>query len=390
MSAPSHVDHLLSDYLDGTLPAVQYNTVEQHLSDCPACRAEFERLHALVTALHALPRSVAPSRDLWNGIEAQIASPDRSRRGPDRAAKRGAAAWRRLGVAAVVVALVGLSALWWRGSFSRPAWDVTPLVGTPRIGETALTETGALRVGEWLETDAASRARLQVGRIGNVELAPGTRLQLREAEAPAHRLNLAQGRIHARIWAPPRQFFVETPAGLAVDLGCEYTLEVDSSGSSLLHVLSGYVGFSRATREVIVPAGWMVRARPGRIPGTPFSAASSSTLRDALRRFDFEGGGAEALTDVLAEARPADALTLWELLWRAEERERGRVYDRLVTLTPPPPGATREGVLTRDPEVVEAWRQHLGVDVMYWLSYKKKKLLEEQLEGEKRGGQGGI
>lgn len=378
MSASPHVDHLLSDYLDGTLPAARQGMVEQHLSGCPACRAEFERLHTLVAELSVLPRSIPPPRNLWEDIEAQIVPPDRTREAPMRAVRRGFSSWRRLGVAAVVVGLIGLGTFWWRGGLSSPAWEVTALAGTPHIGETALTKTGTLQVGEWLETDAASRARLQVGRIGNVELAPDTRLQLRETKATDHRLALAQGRIHARIWAPPRRFFVETPAGLAVDLGCEYTLEVDDSGTSLLHVLSGYVGFVRATHEVIVPAGWLVRARPDRVPGTPFSEAASPALRDALVRFDFERGDTEALTEVLSEARPADALTLWELLWRTEERERGRVYDRLVALVPPPPGVTRTGVLARDPEMADAWRQRLGVDVMYWLSYKKKRLLEEQ------------
>ena len=34
----------------------------------------------------------------------------------------------------------------------------------------------------------------------------------------------------ARIWAPPRLFYVNTPSAVAEDLGCAYTLEVDDLG----------------------------------------------------------------------------------------------------------------------------------------------------------------
>jgi hypothetical protein len=51
-----------------------------------------------------------------------------------------------------------------------------------------------------------------------------------------HRLALDHGAIEARIWAPPRLFFVETPSARAVDLGCVYTLEVDRAGAGRLSV----------------------------------------------------------------------------------------------------------------------------------------------------------
>ena len=40
---------------------------------------------------------------------------------------------------------------------------------------------------------------------------------------------LDQGTIHARIWAPPKFFYVNTQAAVAVDLGCAYTLHVDDA-----------------------------------------------------------------------------------------------------------------------------------------------------------------
>src|SRR5262249_60943740 len=103
-----------------------------------------------------------------------------------------------------------------------------------RVDARALGARGRLVVGQWLETDGSSRARVRVGAIGEVVVDPDTRLRLLEATASAHRLSLARGKVHAAILAPPRLFFVETPSAVAVDLGCAYTLEVAPQASALL------------------------------------------------------------------------------------------------------------------------------------------------------------
>jgi hypothetical protein len=68
-------------------------------------------------------------------------------------------------------------------------------------------------------------------------------------------MELARGTMHATIWAPPNQFFVETPSTLAVDLGCAYTLTVDEDGGGLVTVLVGWVGFTAATANRSSPPG---------------------------------------------------------------------------------------------------------------------------------------
>src|SRR5207253_7821011 len=130
----------------------------------------------------------------------------------------------------------------------------------------------------WLETDSSSRAKISVGRIGQVEVDPNTRLRLVQTRLTEHRLALARGRMQARIWAPPRLFFVDTPSAEAVDLGCAYTLAVDDAGGSLLQVTSGYVAFVRDGRESKVPAGAVCVTRPGIGPGTPYFADASEKL----------------------------------------------------------------------------------------------------------------
>ena len=195
------------------------------------------------------------------------------------------------------------------------------------------------------------------------------------ANGDEHRLAMTRGKMEAFIWAPPRQFFVETPSALAVDLGCSYTLEVNDDGVGLLHVTLGWVAFESQGLESFVPAGAMCVTRPKLGPGTPYFNDASVDFQNALAKFDTAGmdqtARSAALDAVLIQARKRDALTLWHLLARTIESERGRVYDRLVELIPPPPKLTREGVLNGDRAMLDAWWDKLELgDTEWWRMWK--------------------
>jgi hypothetical protein len=233
---------------------------------------------------------------------------------------------------------------------------VASLAGAPQVASARVGKGARLAVGEWLETDADSRAALSVANIGQIEVDPGTRLRLVSTKLTEHRIELAHGRLSARIWAPPRLFFVDTPSAVAADLGCAYTLEVDDVGRSLLRVTSGWVALEAKGRESMVPAGATCATRPGAAPGTPYFADATAPFVEALSRFDFDGGGADALSSLLKEARPRDTLTLWHLLSRTSGDDRARVYDKLRQLAPPPASVTREGALSLDRRTLDAWK----------------------------------
>jgi len=244
-----------------------------------------------------------------------------------------------------------------RGGVSRhgAVWEVTRVAGLPRLGATPLAATGAIRVGESLETDDSSRAVILVGDIGHVEVSPDTRIRLIRAQRTDHRLALDRGEIYARVDAPPRLFFVETPAGTAVDLGCAYTLAVDSIGNGLIHVTGGYVELDRESRRSIIPLGFLAEMRRGFGPGTPYAEDAPDALRRALAALDFADGGAAPVRQVLAAARPEDAVSLWHVLGRVDPALRPEVYDRLASLVPPPAGVTRDGALRLDRAVLETY-----------------------------------
>jgi hypothetical protein len=161
-----------------------------------------------------------------------------------------------------------------------------------------------------------------------------------------------------------------------VDLGCAYTLQVDDSGAGMLKTTLGWVGFKLSDREAFIPAGAVCATRPKVGPGTPYFEDASAPFCEALEKFDFGAGAAEQRSTeigvIVREARERDALTLWHLLARVDEGDRGRVYDKLAALVPPPTGVTREGIMRRDQAMLDAWWDQLGLgNVSLWRKWER-------------------
>ena len=282
-------------------------------------------------------------------------------RGSRPTASSASARW--LGItllAASVVMAVGAVAVAFRfrpepkaPALSAAAWTVTKDGGR-----------SSLAVGGWLETGERERASFNVANIGEVVVEPRTRLQVLSTRDGDHRLALARGTMHARIWAPPNQFFVETPWTLAVDLGCAYTLTVDDEGAGLVSVLVGWVVFKWGDRESFIPAGSACATRPRIGPGTPYNERVSPEFHEALSTIDFNPGSPEqgrAMSLVLDEATERDEVTLWHLLSRVPMADRDRVFDRLAGFVAPPPGVTHDGIRAGDRRMLDAWWDALGL-----------------------------
>ena len=360
----THVTNDISAYCHGELSNEESKRFAEHIISCAKCRAKFEEVKLGIKLAEQLPQLSAPDY-LWRDFGPLLAKQTTT-----TASDSVSWSWQLKAAAAVVLLLLsGLTAFLVynarkppRGpqiaSAGKPSWRVQRLDGTPRIGSEQIANNGQLAVGEWLETDSRSRAQIAVGSIGNVDIDQNTRVRLLQTEPTEHRLELARGKMSARIWAPPRLFFVDTPSAVAADLGCAYTLEVDDHGGSLLRVTSGWVALELKDRESIVPAGAACETRPGIGPGTPYYEDAPAVFRDALRKIDFEHD-ASALAPMLDQARPRDTLTLWHLLARVNGEDRVRVYEKMAAFVPPPPGVTREGVLRLDQQMLDTWKNEL-------------------------------
>ena len=265
-------------------------------------------------------------------------SPDWSRRwrrfataaAPPTPLRRPRAWWRWTAAAAALIA--GIIAV--RALVLRPeptAWQVDRTAGLARVGRRDAAASMRIDRGDVLRTGAGAQLELLADTVGRVELGPQSELRASSGKG----LSLARGTLHAFIWAPPREFVVETPSSSTVDLGCEYTLDVDPSGNGIVRVSLGWVAFQFHDRESFIPAGAQCATRKASGPGIPFYEDASRSLQTSLERF--ERGDSLALAGILAAARPRDGLTLWHLLSRTQPKDRAAVFTRFAELVALPP-----------------------------------------------------
>lgn len=398
----THYKDELSAYLNGEVDDERKRSIEAHLTACETCRIEFDQVSLGSRLARELEPYDAPE-SVWANITATIDRRDATSFGI-LPTSTGFGLRRGLAFAVAMIAVATLATAVFLNLFSGESpyragstngnsgilnshsvpvqssvntdaetknnvtsgtnsnastsptstdgFDVETLAGAPVI------EGGSERisVGQLLETDARSTARIAVADIGTVDVSPNSRVRLAETSKDQHRLSLERGKLHAKIYAPPRLFVVDTPSAKAVDLGCEYTLTVDKDGDSLLHVTSGWVALEFGRRESVVPAGMMCRTRKGIGLGTPFNAEATEAFKKALDSFDFSRGGSTAVLTIVREAELYDMFTLWHLLSRVSKEDRGLIYDALAELVPPPAGVTREGILSKNKKMLDAWK----------------------------------
>jgi FecR protein/Putative zinc-finger len=321
-----HISRRLAAYIDGQLAHRPARQAELHIGQCARCRAEYEQVKVGMATLESLHLVEAPEAIWLSIVKAQ------PRRAP-------AVRFWRFAVAAAIL-LAAIATIYWR---LEHRWEVAS------VDAKGAKHLSRIAAGEWIETDSGSRATVKVGEIGSVEIAPNTRVRVLTARPDEHRLALARGEILAKITAPPRLFFVNTASGVAVDLGCEYTLNTNEDGLGLLRVTKGWVSFQWKGVESLVPAGASCRIRPLVGPGIPYFDDAPPSLQQGV-----------SLSLILADARVRDTLTLWHLLSRVEPQDRARVYDRIAALTPVPAGVSRERALQLDPETLNRWKDELA------------------------------
>ncbi len=227
-----------------------------------------------------------------------------------------------------------------------------------RMGSVPVLQGQVLRTGD-------AQVTLESEPMGRVELGPGSELRA----ATSRQLELRRGRLHAFIWAPPREFVVETASARAVDLGCQYTLDVDGAGNGLLRVETGWVAFQSHGHESFIPAGAACPTRQRQGPGIPFYEDAPEAFTAALRAY--ESGDDAALVRVLAAARPRDGLTLWHLLPRVPAAARGEVFDRFVQLIGVPL-ELRAGAVRGDAKTLDlCWNALNLEDTGWWRGWER-------------------
>ena len=274
--------------------------------------------------------------------------------------------WRWAAAAAAVL-LAAAGAREWLRPPEPTAWQVDRAAGPARVGSKDAAASMRVDRGDVLRTGAGAQLELLADQVGRVELGPQSELRASSGKG----LSLERGTLHAFIWAPPREFVVETPSSKTVDLGCEYTLNVDPSGDGIVRVSLGWVAFQYRDRESFIPAGASCATHKASGPGIPYYEDAPAPLRTSLVRF--ERGDASALAGILNAARPQDGLTLWHLLARTQPKDRRAVFARFSALVALPPEVRAANVERLDAHTIDlCWDALKLEDTDWWRGWERR------------------
>ena len=372
------IKYYLNDYADGHLINEVRNEIASHLDNCINCKNRYLNIISILKEASTLPKDITSSRDIRklinqkpkkNNATLKILSINHLDNYPDTGSKRKKFTlkkkYRRSGwffasaVAIAIVLGIGLG-IFYYSQYSFELWSVDNLAGMPVVGAHDLIKHGAIKTGEWLQTNSVSRARLNVGSIGEIDVQPSSKIKLLGSPKDEYKISLKEGKIHAVIWSSPGTFSVETPSATAIDFGCIYTLEVNKDGSGLLKVMSGCVELKSGNTKSLIPAEAMCKTDKTFGTGTPYFNDATTEFKDALNNFDQNKDKSSALSTLLKESRKKDALTLWHILTKVKDNQKQETYNRIAELVNIPSTVTLQGIMNGNKEMMTALLETLG------------------------------
>lgn len=159
----------LDDYVDGLLSEAEFQETELHLAGCDACRREERALRALLAQAAALPREIAPSRDLWPDVERRLGAPRVLPFARPRVPGAAGPAWLPPSLAAAA-AVLALSVLAPRGDGPPPslAGRARPVASAP-AGVDAAEAEYARATAELMQALESRRESLPPATVASIE-----------------------------------------------------------------------------------------------------------------------------------------------------------------------------------------------------------------------------
>ncbi len=399
----------IDEFLDGMISVKDKEKMDKHIANCEFCSKYLEDSTELTKKINALASapvylSSRKKNELWKQVEAGA---DFNKFINRKSVRTGKSAeednflvnfiskykYYVSGLAALIiigVVIFGVKNM--QSSNDRIAqqntfglasyWKVSNLEGNSMIGDISMSGNDSIKEGQWIQTDAISRAELMVANLGKVIIEPNSRIVFVKNAEGNNRILVNYGTIQTTMNPNSRSFFVEMPSAVATDNGGSYTITVDSTGDGLVFVKSGKVEVESHNREAVIPAGNIVLTKKNYGVGTPFNENASPKFRNALFNYDFGKCNDACVTTLLNNAKMSDAVTLVNLIPNVQGTDKEKVYTKLVNFVPPPNTVQGDSIFSMDEKKLNDWIDKIQVEVQVNVE-KSMKEVEKSLESLK-------
>ena len=264
----------------------------------------------------------------------------------------------KIGIRSVLV-IVFVAAVYYLFFSPGNGWQVTNSGGVTTLGRKLVTGSAIMYKDGELSTGESSEATVFIPQIGRIFVKQDTRLTRLGGK---YRFKLQTGTIYVIKKDASAFLHVEIPGGEVEDyfLGGSYTLTVEEGIVSKLFEGDGWDLVTSYGGESLVPPNYYCEVRPNIAPGIPYSKDASEELKKAVYQLSFERDDNTLISTILKEAKKHDAVTLWNLIKRTRETDRGRIFDKLNGLVQAPSGVTKDGVVKLNKVMMQKWLAVMG------------------------------
>jgi len=398
------IELLIDEYLEGMIALKDKEIMDVHVSACAKCLAYLSETEILTKNLSSLPvetlnLSIQKKNELWEKVNTGIDSEIKPVREIKITSNENQSVFSKhkyifSGIAAAIAIAFLVFAVkkidfkdvqlaQQQNTFGLPTyWKVSSIQGNPLIGDVAMNNIDSIREGQFIRTNDSSRAQLIIANMGNVIIEPNSKIIFIKGVDGNNRISVEYGTIESNMRSNPKTFFVEMPSAIAMDMGGDYKLTIDSTGDGLVYVKSGKVEVQSNNREAIVPAGNLVMTKRDLGVGTPFNENSSPRFKNALMNLDFGKCGGACVNTLLKNAKVSDAITLVSLISRVESQYKDEVYTKVANFVSPPSRIHSDSLPFFDIEKMNKWIDKIQVEVQENIE-KNIENMEKSLENMK-------
>lgn len=383
--------NMIDDYYDSMLTPIEKERFEADVEEHPEIVEELEKLKKLSRKLRNLPLSFEPSDEIIfqviNGmlkvekseeeIEVDAEKDIKEKEGPEKKKeekstkskkkKKPKGIYKQNSIVkyifyTIFIAIIGAGAYYYFiFKETTTPWTLKLESGHYLI-DNSLSNAILFDMGQRLVTLDDTKLQIIIRDQGVLTLFDNTDLSIVTANTEENRILLKYGKAEFIPLFYQSNFFINFNGSEINAYNSKFTAAIDSLNSTEIFVETGKILITTRNESLWLSHNYFSKIEDGQIIRLPYHKDASRKLKRELVQFDYSGDYA-AMTKILRDSKPKDALTLHYLLYKVEPAHREMVYNKLKNFVPLPSGVNKDGIIRLDKKMMTKWWNAIHITI---------------------------
>lgn len=266
--------------------------------------------------------------------------------------------WFKIILTLMPLILIVVGYLYFDYKKNNSPWAVSGIEGSIDLNGKPI-KTGFISEGESLFTKEHSKTIVEIPLVGKMGVSANSIIVLEKAKDGNNRIFLRTGSITITNSVDMPSLSIKTNKCTILDRSGEFSVTVNDSGKVLISVKNGFVEYSYFDKNYFINEGYACELKDTPRPGIPFKVNAPDTLKNEIRKFNFDYGGEPSIDIIMSLAKPEDMLTLLDIIPQTTQVKRQALFQVIANHFPPPPSITRMDIVNGDNMALYLWWQEI-------------------------------